>query len=70
MQVLSILLHKSQMLFNEPDYARVHSVINTMKVNDVKMTSKKTAIKFLNFITLHILEKAYYKLTMTNVAVC
>ena len=34
-------VQKTQMCFNETDYATVHSLINPMTANDVKMTQKK-----------------------------
>ena len=36
-----MLFQKTQMCFNETDYATVHFVINLMTANDVKMTHKK-----------------------------
>ena len=64
-----MLLQKIQMCFNDTDYVTIHSVINIMTANDVKMTQKMQQKYFEDNAIWHLLEKSYYKHTMTNVAV-
>ena len=64
-----MLFQKTQTCFNEPHYVTVHSAINMMTTNGVKVAHKMPQQRFYAFIMYHLLEKGFCNHTMTNVGV-